>query len=83
MEIKSSQIVYSEHGYDECFEYIDGAGRVPDGLAIGYEIDHPNGYDDQPCTKIILFNDIKYSDSNHEYWDNLELENDVDRTVLG
>ena len=32
----SDQIVYSEHGIDECFEYKDGRGRVPDGIAVGY-----------------------------------------------
>lgn len=83
MEIKSSQIVYSEHGYDECFEYKDGSGRVPEGNAIGYEIDYPNGHDDQPCVKLILFDDIKYSEYDHDYWDNYELENDSERVVLG
>ena len=39
MQIKSSQIIYSEHDYDECFEYLDGSGRVPDGNAVGYEIE--------------------------------------------
>ena len=39
MQIKSSQIIYSEHDYDECFEYKNGSGRVPDGCAIGYEIE--------------------------------------------
>ena len=34
--IYSKNIVYSEHDYDECFEYKDGSGRVPDGLAVGY-----------------------------------------------
>ena len=53
--LKSNQIVYSEHHYDECFEYKDGGGRVPEGNAVGYEVDHPNGYDDQPCVKLILF----------------------------
>jgi hypothetical protein len=37
IKIKSTDIVYSEHDYDECFEYVDGSGRVPDGTAIGYE----------------------------------------------
>ncbi len=72
MQIKSSQIVYSEHGYDECFEYKNGIGRVPDGLAVGYEID----------AALILFEDIKYSQYNHDYWDNYDLENDPDRVVL-
>lgn len=82
MEIKSSQIVYSEHHYDECFEYKNGSGRVSEGNAIGYEIDHPNRYDDQPCVKLILFEDIKYSEYDHDYWDNYELENDPERIVL-
>ena len=73
MEIKSSQLVYSEHDYDECFEYKDGSGRVPDGNAVGYEVSHSTGPN---STKLILFNDIKY-------WDNHELENDVERVVVG
>lgn len=75
--LKSSDIIYSEHDYDECFEYKDGAGRVPDGIAIGYEIES-NG----PRIKIILFDDIKYSKYNHDYWNNYELENDPDRLIL-
>lgn len=82
MNIKSSQIIYSEHNYDECFEYKDGSGRVPDGNAVGYEIDHPNGYDDQPCVKLILFDDIEYSEYDHQYWDNNELENDSTRIII-
>ena len=35
-DLTSSQIIYSEHHYDECFEYKDGSGRVPEGTAIGY-----------------------------------------------
>ena len=80
MEIKSSQIIYSEHGYDECFEYKDGSGRVPDGNAIGYEI-----HDDDlagPFSRLILFEDITYSKYDHKYWDNLELENDEGRLIL-
>mgnify|MGYP001159569221 CR=1 FL=1 len=69
----SRQIVYSEHGYDECFEYKDGAGRVPDGLAIGYEFDNKG---------LVLFRDIKYSEYDHKYWDNYELELDVDRIII-
>lgn len=72
MKIKSSIIVYSEHDYDECFEYKDGAGRVPDGIAIGYETD----------TGLILFDDIKYSKYNHDYWNNYDIEYDTDRIVL-
>ena len=72
MKINSSQIVYSEHDYDECFEYKDDSGRVPDGNAIGYESN--NG--------LVLFEDIKYSKYNHDYWDNHELEHDIDRVVI-
>jgi hypothetical protein len=72
-QIKSTDIVYSEHDYDECFEYVDGSGRVPDGTAIGYEQNE----------QLILFKDIIYSQYDHQYWDNYELENDVDRIVIG
>lgn len=80
MQIKSSQIIYSEHDYDECFEYRDGSGRVPDGNAIGYEIEE----DDLagPFTKLVLFEDITYSNHDHKYWDNYELEQDIDRITL-
>ena len=71
--MKSSDIVYSEHDYDECFEYVDGSGRVPDGAAIGYEHNQ----------QLILFEDIKYSQYDHDYWNNYELEHDVDRIVIG
>ena len=78
--IKSTNIIYSEHHYDECFEYKNGSGRVPDGNAVGYEIEE----DDLagPFTTLVLFEDIAYSEHDHKYWDNLELENDVDRLVL-
>jgi len=80
MQISSLQIIYSEHGYDECFEYKNGKGRVPDGLAVGYEIeDHDLA---GSYSRIVLFNDIKYSKYDHEYWDNYELEMDSDRLVL-
>ena len=79
MKIKSSQIVYSEHGYDECFEYKDGSGRVPDGNAVGYEIDASNGYNDNPCVELVLFEDSEYS---HDYWDNIELEHDIERVII-
>jgi hypothetical protein len=75
--IKSTDIIYSEHYYDECFEYKNGSGRVPDGNAVGYEIES-----NSPNRILILFNDIIYSKYDHKYWDNLELENDVDRLVL-
>lgn len=80
MKIKSSQIIYSEHHYDECFEYKDGAGRVPDGLAIGYEDeDHDLA---GPITTLVLFKDIKYSKYDHDYWDNYELEQDSERVIM-
>ena len=79
MNIKSTQIIYSEHDYDECFEYNDGSGRVPEGNAIGYEIAHSSGPN---SVKLILFEDIKYSEYDHQYWDNLELENDTNRLIL-
>ena len=77
MNIKSSQIVYSEHDYDECFEFIDGSGRIPDGLAVGYEVES-----NASKRVLILFDDITYSKYDHDYWNNLELENDVDRLIL-
>ena len=73
IKIKSTDIVYSEHDYDECFEYKDGSGRVADGAAIGYEHNQ----------QLILFEDIKYSQYDHDYWNNYELEHDVDRIVIG
>lgn len=80
MKISSKQIIYSEHGYDECFEYRNGFGRVPEGIAIGYEQeDHDLA---GPITSLVIFQDIKYSEYSHEYWDNYELENDPDRIVL-
>lgn len=77
----SSQIVYSEHGYDECFEYKNINKRVPDGIAVGYIT---STYIDTETKKesLILFEDIKYSEYDHKYWDNLELEEDPDRLVL-
>jgi hypothetical protein len=80
MKIESKNIVYSEHGYDECFEYTDGSGRVPEGIAVGYEQEN----DDLagPISTLILFEDIKYSEYDHDYWDNYELEHDEDRLVL-
>jgi len=77
MNINSSQIIYSEHGSDECFEFANGRGRVPEGDAVGYEIES-----NAPNSVIILFNDIKYSECDHKYWDNLELENDINRVII-
>lgn len=80
MKISSKQIVYSEHDIDECFEYKDGRGRVPDGNAIGYEIqDHDLA---GAFNTLILFEDIIYSKYDHQYWDNYELEHDENRVVL-
>ena len=93
MSLKSTQIVYSEHYEDECFEYINGKGRVPEGEAIGYVVSlmHcndewvPTSIEIKGCDtseKLILFDDIKYSEYDHDYWDNYELEQDVDRIVI-
>ena len=76
--ILSKNIVYSEHDYDECFEYKDGSGRVPDGLAVGYIHVSPEIKQET----FFLFHDIKYSKYDHQYWDNYELENDIDRIVI-
>jgi hypothetical protein len=73
MTINSDQIIYSEHDEDECFEYKDGRGRVPDGIAVAYESN---------LSGIVLFNDIKYSEYSHDYWNNYELEHDSERIVL-
>jgi len=80
MQITSDQIIYSEHGYDECFEYKDGRGRVPEGIAVGYlkTFEPSNG----AIQDLLLFKDIKYSEYDHDYWDNYELEHDVDRIIL-
>ena len=80
-DLHSEQIVYSEHGYDECFEYKNQNGRVPDGIAIGYEreVHYSQAHAKQ---KLILFNDIKYSEYDHQYWDNLELESDPNRLII-
>ena len=78
--LKSDQIIYSEHGEDECFEYTHGAGRVPDGIAVGYESeDHDLA---GPITTLVLFKDIRYSQYDHQYWDNLELEKDSNRFII-
>jgi len=80
IKINSSDIIYSEHYVDECFEYKDGTGRVPEGIAIGYE--HQDDDLAGPTTSLILFEDIQYSQHDHQYWDNQELENDVDRIII-
>jgi hypothetical protein len=74
MRILSSQIIYSEHGYDECFEYIDGRGRVPEGIAVAVA--------SEDGKSLTLFSDIKYSKYDHNYWDNYELEHDIERIVI-
>ena len=38
------------------------------------------GYD--TAEKLILFDDVKYSEYDHKYWDNYELEQDSDRIVI-
>lgn len=74
MNIKSSQIVYSEHHFDECFEYVDGSGRVPEGNAVGIV--------SEDAKSLTLFSDIVYSKYDHDYWDNYELEHDTERIIL-
>ena len=79
-KLKSSQLVYSEHGEDECFEYKSDevSGRVPDGVAVGYVSMSPDGKEE-----LNLFSDIKYSEYDHQYWDNWDIEHDVNRIVEG
>tara|TARA_R110001583_G_scaffold21740_1_gene82292 strand:+ start:340 stop:579 length:240 start_codon:yes stop_codon:yes gene_type:complete len=76
--LKSDQIIYSEHGEDECFEYTNGLGRVPDGIAVGYETTAGKVIP----AKLVLFKDIQYSQYDHRYWDNLELEKDSNRFII-
>ncbi|MDB4348318.1 hypothetical protein OAA62_00225 [bacterium] len=78
MITKSTDIVYSEHDYDECFEYKDGSGRVPDGLAVGYIHVIPK----MKQETFFLFDDITYSKHDHKYWNNLELEKDINRIII-
>jgi len=50
-------------------------------MAIGYEQeDHDLA---GPIINLVLFEDIKYSQYDHDYWNNYELEYDVDRIVIG
>lgn len=72
--MKSSQIIYSEHHYDECFEYKDGSGRVPEGNAVGIV--------SEDGKSLTLFSDIVYSKYDHNYWDNFELEQDDGRLII-
>jgi hypothetical protein len=74
MNIKSTQVVYSEHDYDECFEFLNGDGRVPEGIAVGFVSDDGKNF--------TLFSDITYSKYDHKYWDNFSLEQDVERVVI-
>ena len=75
--MKSSQIIYSEHDNDECFAYLDSKNRVPDGIAVGYEIES-----NAETPILILFDDITYSEYDHQYWNNFDLENDSERLVI-
>ncbi len=87
--VVSSQLVYSEHDFDECFEYKDNEynaslhlqGRVPEGVAIGYlsQSSKNKGVKEE----LVLFDDIQYSECDHDYWDNYELEHDASRVVVG
>jgi hypothetical protein len=81
MNILARNIVYSEHGIDECFEYKNSGVRVPDGLAVGYTCRTPIDEKNYKET-LFLFDDVEYSKYDHPYWDNLELENDIDRIVM-
>ena len=74
MNINSDQKIQSEHNYDECFEFVDGKGRVPDGDAIGFV--------SEDGKSLTLFSDIVFSKYDHKYWNNLELENDIDRVII-
>lgn len=74
MNIKSAQIVYSEHDYDECFEFTNGDGRVPEGIAVGFLSEDGKSF--------TLFSDITYSKYDHKYWDNLNLECDTERLII-
>ena len=74
MRVSSVQIVYSEHGYDECFEYAGSKSRVPDGTAVGFL--------SKDGKSLTLFSDIVYGKYDHQYWDNYELEQDTNRIVL-
>jgi hypothetical protein len=74
MNINSDQIIYSEHDLDECFEFTDGKGRVPDGDAIGFV--------SEDGKSLTLFSDIVFSKYDHKYWNNLELENDINRVII-
>ena len=77
----SDQIIYSEHDVDECFEYKNGSGRVPDGIAIGY-VNRTYIDADTQKESLVLFEDIDYSKYDHDYWNNYELEHDKDRIFL-
>lgn len=74
INITSENVIYSEHDYDECFEYRDGRGRVPEGIAIGFT--------SEDGKTLTLFRDIKYSAYDHKYWDNYELETDLNRVII-
>jgi hypothetical protein len=71
MHIKSTQLVYSDHNSDTCFEY-NGCGhkRVPHGRAVGYT--HNFGHKVVPDDVLILFEDIKDGDYTHRYWNEYE-----------
>jgi hypothetical protein len=73
LKLNSTDIIYSEHGVDECFEFKNGQGRVPEGDAVGF-IDKDQN--------IVLFNDIVFSKYDHSYWDNYDLEQDDKRLFL-
>ena len=75
--IFSKNIVYSEHDYDECLNIKMVVVVFLMALRLGIS-----------CKSVMeqetffLFDDITYSKYDHQYWDNYELENDVDRIVI-
>jgi|SaaInlV_165m_DNA_1040744.scaffolds.fasta_scaffold09071_3 hypothetical protein len=74
MHIKSTQLTYSDHNSDMCFEYAGPEhARVPHGIAVGYI--HNFNHEVVPEDVLILFDDIKRGDYTHRYWNEYELNN--------
>ena len=71
MNIKSTQLVYSDHNSDMCYEYKKPiCGRIPHGVAIGYK--HNFNHEAVPDDVLILFEDVKKGDYTHRYWNQHE-----------
>ena len=71
MHIKSTQLVYSDHNSNMCFEYLEPQHkRVPRGIAVGYK--HNFNHEVVPNDLLILFEDIKECDYTHRYWNEYE-----------